>query len=303
MPLTLNISNDAVLIEGQPEPHPGDVPFANMYDITPGYLQAMQTRLVMGRDLDNRDNQTAPRVALVNEAFVHQLLPGQDPVGKRFRHQAGGDWIQIVGVVEDGKYRSLGEAPSPTIFEAMEQHWSNYQTLVARSPLTEAETTRLLRRAIGELDPTLTFFNAGSLTSALGLALFPAKLTAVVLASFGLLAVVLAATGVYGIMAYAVTRRTREIGIRMALGAAPTQVARTVLARTVLLLAVGSIVGLVLAFTGGQFFSQILYGIGAHDPITYFCAIAFMGVVAFTACWLPARRAVRIDPLTALRME
>jgi len=124
-----------------------------------------------------------------------------------------------------------------------------------------------------------------------------------VLASFGVLAVVLAATGVYGIMAYAVSRRTREIGIRMALGAAPLQVARTVLARTAMMLAVGVGIGLAMAFAGGKFFSLILYGISAHDPTTYLCAMALMSVVAFIACWLPARRAIQVDPVNALRTE
>jgi predicted permease len=303
LPLTLAISNTGIFLEGKPEPRAADVPLANIYDITPGYLPAMRTRLVAGRDLDQRDTKDAPLVALVNEAFVHQLLPGENPIGRRYRHGKAGKWIQIAGVVEDGKYRSLGEAPSPTIFEAIEQNWSPTQTLVARSPLAESETIRLLRRAVAELDPTLTIFDDGSLTSALELALFPAKLAAVVLASFGLLAVVLAATGVYGIMAYAVSRRTREIGIRMALGAAPSQVARAVLTRTALLLIVGVSVGFAMAFAGGEFFSQILYGIGAHDPLTYLCAFALMAVVAFIACWVPARRAISIDPLTALRTE
>jgi predicted permease len=303
LPLTLNISNSGIFLEGKPAPRASDVPLANMYFITPGYLQAMRTRLLAGRDLDQRDSKDAPRVALVNEAFARQLLPGEDPVGKRFRHRTDGKWIQIAGVVEDGKYRSLGETPSPTVFEPMEQVWTTGQTLVARSPLAETETTRLLRRAVAELDPSLTVFSDGSLTSALGLALFPAKLAAVVLASFGLLALVLASTGVYGIMAYAVARRTREIGIRMALGAAPSQVARVVLTRTAMLLAVGITIGFALAFTAGKFFGQILYGISAHDPLTYLCAMALMAVVAFVACWAPARRAIQLDPLKALRTE
>jgi predicted permease len=304
LPLTLNISNSPVFLEGQPEPRAGDVPSANMYFITPGYLQAMRTRLIAGRDLDQRDTKDAPLVAVVNEAFVRQLIRGGDPIGKRFRHKTADKWIQIAGVVEDGKYRSLGEATSPTVFEPMEQSWiPGQRTLVARSPLAEAETARLLRRAVGELDPSLTVFDDGSLTSALGLALFPAKLVAVVLASFGLLAVVLAATGVYGIMAYAVARRTREIGIRMALGAAPAEVARVVLTRTAMLLAAGITIGFMLAFAAGRFFGQILYGISAHDPLTYLCAIALMAAVAFVACWVPARRAIKLDPLAALRME
>jgi predicted permease len=303
LPLTLNISNNSIHIEGKPEPRASDIPLANAYIITPGYLQAMRTRLVAGRDLDQRDSKDAPRVAIVNEAFARQLLPGVDPVGKRFRHSTTGKWIQIVGVVEDGKYRSLGDLPSPTVFEPMDQIWNPGQTLVARSPLSEAETVRLLRREVLQLDPSLTVFDDGSLTSALGLALFPAKLVAVVLASFGFLAVVLAATGVYGIMAYAVSRRTREIGIRMALGAAPSEVARMVLARTAKLLAVGVAIGFALAFVSGKFFDQILYGISARDPLTYLCAIALMAAVAFVGCWVPARRAIKVDPLTALRAE
>ena len=146
-------------------------------------------------------------------------------------------------------------------------------------------------------------FEDGGLEKRLGLALFPARLVAVILASFGLLAVVLAATGVYGIMAYAVARRTREIGIRMALGAAPMQVARAVLTQTTIMLAVGVSLGLILAFASGQFFCQILYGISSHDPLTYITAFAIMSVVALIACWFPARRAIKIDPLKALRTD
>jgi predicted permease len=303
LPLTLNISNSIIYFEGKPAPRPGDAPMANMYDITTGYLKAMQTRLIAGRDFDARDTKDSPEVVLVNEAFARQLLPGEEALGKRFRTGPAGKWRQIVGVVEDGKYRSLGESPSPTVFQNMEQDWRSNATLIARSPLAEAETTRLLRRAVGELDPSLTLYDAGSLTSELALALFPARLVAVVLASFGLLAIVLAATGVYGIMAYAVSRRTREIGIRMALGAAPSQVLRVVLMRTAVLLGIGTILGLVMSYASGQFFGQILYGVSAHDPLTYGFAISLMAAVAFVACWVPARRAIKVDPLTALRTE
>jgi predicted permease len=303
LPLTLHISNSTVFIEGKPEPRPGDAPMANMYAISPGYLAAMQTRLIRGRDLDERDQKGAPRAVLVNEAFAQQLLPGEDPVGKRFRHGKQGEWRTIVGVVEDGKYRTLSDAPTPTVFQAMEQNLTLNQTVIARSALEEAETVRVMRRAVLELDPSLTIFDAGSMTSELALALFPARLVAVVLGAFGLLAVVLAATGVYGIMAYAVSRRTREIGIRMALGAAPAQVLRVVLMRTAVLLAVGTVVGFGLAYAGGQFFGQILYGVSPHDPLTYASAMGLMAGVALVACWVPARRAIRVDPLTALRTE
>jgi predicted permease len=303
LPLTLSISSNGILIEGRPEPKASETPIANMYYITPGYLQAMGTRLVAGRDFERRDTKDAPLVALVNEAFVRELLPGVDPVGKRFRHGSQDKWIQIAGVVEDGKYRSLGEAPSPTVFEDMEQNWMPGQTLVVRSRLSEADTVSLMRRTVAELDPSLTMFAEGSLQSALGLALFPARLAAAVLASFGFLAVVLAATGVYGIMAYAVSRRTREIGIRMALGAAPSAVAAMVLKRTVLLMSLGIAAGFAMAFAAGKFFALVLYGVSAHDPVTYLAAVAFMVAIGFLACWVPARRAITMDPLAALRTE
>ena len=303
VPLTPGSSSEAIYLEGKTEPRPGDVPSAFLYAITPGYIQAMHTRLIAGRDLDQRDREDAPLVALVNETFVRELLAGENSIGKRFRHNTTGNWIQIAGVVEDGKYDSLGESPKLAIFEPMAQHWRQAQTLIARSPLPEAQTLRLMRRAVLELDPSLTVFNDGSLSSTLGMALVPAKFVGVVLASFGLLAMVLAATGVYGIVSYAVSRRTREIGIRMALGAAPARVARAVLARTVKLLAVGIAAGFALAFAAEKFLDQMLYGIRAHDPLTYFCAIALMAIVAFLACWAPARRAIRIDPLAALRAE
>jgi len=303
LPLTLNISNSGIQVEGKPEARASDTPMANWYVITPGYIHSMQTKLIAGRDLDARDTKDKPLVALVNEAFAHQLVPGGDAVGKRFRQGTKGKWITIAGVVEDGMYRSLGEKPSPTVFQNMEQSWRSNTTLVARSPLAEAETAGQLRRAVAEIDPSLTIYESGSVTNELALALFPARLVAVVLGSFGLLAIVLAATGVYGIMAYAVSRRTREIGIRMALGAAPAQVLRVVLKRTAVLLAIGTVLGLAMAFAGGQFFGQILYGVSAHDPLTYTCAMALMAAVAFVACWFPARRAIRVDPLTALRME
>jgi ABC-type antimicrobial peptide transport system permease subunit len=146
-------------------------------------------------------------------------------------------------------------------------------------------------------------FDAGSLTSQLGLALLPARLVAIVLSAFGLLALVIAATGVYGIMAYAVTRRTREIGIRMALGASRGQVLHSVLSRTALLVTVGTAIGLALALGGGKAFEQILYGVSARDPLTFLMATGFMAAVAFLACLLPARRAMGVEPLTALRTE
>jgi ABC-type antimicrobial peptide transport system permease subunit len=169
--------------------------------------------------------------------------------------------------------------------------------------MPEHEAAALLRRAVLEIDPGITVTDVGSVTDQLGLALLPAKIAAYVLSAFGLLALVLAATGVYGVMAYAVSRRTREIGIRMAIGAAPVQVLRVVFSRAGMLLAIGMAAGLAMTLVGGKFFSQILYGVSARDPLTFTLAIALMVVVAIAACWFPARRAMAVDPVTALRTE
>jgi len=304
IPLSLDWNNSGVFIEGKPVPKAADVPLAAMFQIGPGYLKAMRTRLVAGRDVDDHDGPGAPQVALVNQAFVNQLLPGEDPLGKRFHiGNNGGDWYRIVGVVETGKYRSLGEAPYPAVFRGVLQEYSSYTTLVARSTLPEDRVTAMLRRAVHDLDPAITVYSSGGVTEQLGLVLLPARVAAAVLGSFGLLAIVLAATGVYGIMAYSVARRTREIGIRMALGAPRTSVLNVVLSHTALLVSVGTALGVGLSLAAGRAFSQILYGISATDPVTYGLAIVFMAVIAAIACLVPARRAMSVDPVTALRTE
>ncbi len=304
IPLSLNWNNNGVYIEGKPAPAPSDVTLAATYHVSSGYVRAVGTKLIAGRDFDERDRKGSPLVALVNEAFARQLLPGENPIGKRF-HLGGQDspLTQIIGVVEDGKYRSLGERPLTAVFASAEQEWPSNVTIVARSQMPEAQIVKLLRGVMNELDSSLPLYGAGSLTEQLALVLFPAKIAASVLSAFGLLAIVLASTGVYGIMAYAVARRTREIGIRVALGANASQVLRVVLLHTGILIVAGTVSGLALSLAAGRLFSEILYGVSATDPATYAFAIGLMALVALAACWFPARRAMRVDPVTALRTE
>ena len=304
LPLTLSISNSGVYIEGKPALKAAEVPLAAIYEVSPGYFKAAGTRIVNGRDFDQNDQKGSTLVAIANEAFVRQLLPGEDPLGKRFRFKSSsGEWTHIVGVIEDGKYRSLGEQPLPVLFLPMFQNWNMATTLVARSPQPEDQVVAMLRRAVLDLDPAISLYAEGSLTDQLGLALFRARVAAIVLGAFGVLALVLAATGVYGIMAYAVARRTREIGIRMALGAKPSQVIGSALSHTAILLAAGTGAGLAMALVAGRLVSQILYGISPSDPLTYAAAVGLMALVAFGACLFPVRRAIGIDPVTALRTE
>ncbi len=304
LPLALMINNNSVLIEGQPVPKAADRPSAGMYTSGTDYFRTLGTRLIAGREFEDRDKAGAPRVAIVNQAFAQRLLPAGNPLGKRFRYNENGPWIEIVGVAEDGKYRSLSEGPTPVVFSPMFQTPQGFTTtIVARSPLPDTQLLDLLRRTVLEMDPSMAIYDAQTLTDHLALPLFPARVAAGFLGAFGLLAVVLAATGVYGMMAYAVSRRTREIGIRMALGASASQVLGVVMGRSGMLLGVGAVAGIGIALAAGKFFAMVLYGISDKDPLTYIVATGAMVIVALAACWLPARRAIRVDPSTALRTE
>jgi len=305
MPLRIGMNSSTISMVGKPAPPVSKMKHASIYAISPDYLKAAGTRLLAGRDIDAHDRTGAPRVALVNETFVKMLLPGEPAIGKHFRFGASekSPAIEIAGIVEDGKYESLGEDPAAAVFEPLAQEYNAMTTLVARTSLPPEDAIRAIRGAAAALDPALTLFNVGSLQDQLALPLFPARVAAVVLGAFGLIAIVLAATGVFSLVVYAVSRRTREIGIRVALGAGTGQVLQLVLRRTLTLLLTGMALGAALALAAGPLLQAVLYGVGPRDPLTYLLAFLLMASVAALACWYPARRAMKIDPASALREE
>jgi predicted permease len=305
LPLRVGISMDAVWIEGKPKPAPSAMKEAAIYNISRGYLAAAGTRLVQGREIEPPDYAGSHLVALVNERFARTLLPGENPIGKHFRLGVNvtDQPIEIVGVVENGNYESLGEDPQFALFEPMGRRGPQWTTLVVRTPLPPQQAIALLRRAILKMDSELTLFNVGSLRDELGFALFPAHVAAIVLGAFGLLATVLAATGIFASMAYAVSRRTREIGIRIALGAHAGQVVASILGRTFVQCGVGVLAGAMFALSAGPLLSAVLYGISPRDPATYVSSLFLTVIVALLACWYPARRALRIHPADTLREE
>ena len=305
VPLRLGTNNGGVSAVGKPIPRSNQLRYAIIYDISPGYLAAAGTRLLAGRDIDSRDRSGGPLVAVVNRTFAQTLFPGENAIGKRFRF--GNDpkaaTCEIVGMVEDGKYESLGEDPELAVFEPLSQHYNAWTTVAMRSHLPAAQATESLRRIVLEMDASMPLFNTGSLRDQLAYPLFPARVAAVVLGAFGLIAVVLAATGVFALVAYSVSRRTREIGIRMALGADAGQVLRVVLTRTGVLSILGVVAGAALALAAGRTLSAILYDVRPDDPSTYAIVLGMMIAISSFSCWLPARRATRIDPSRSLREE
>ncbi|HYL78372.1 MAG TPA: ABC transporter permease [Bryobacteraceae bacterium] len=302
-PLSLNSSSSSIFIEGQPRPKPTDAPIAYDYTVSPDYFKTMQTRLLNGREFDLRDNRDAPRVAIVNKAFADKLLPGQEPLGKRFTIGPDNRPYQIVGLAEDGKYFSLTEHRQSAYWTPLEASYRANVSLVARTPLSSNEALRLIRAAVRELDPNVALYATGSMVDMLNLPLFPARLAASALGAFGVLAAILAATGIYGVMAYAVSRRSREIGIRMAIGASQSQVLGMIAQHAAILIGSGTVLGLGAALALGRLLGQILYGVQPTDPLTYAVVFLMMLSIAILASWIPARRAIRIDPMTSLRQE
>jgi len=304
LPLSMNFSSDQIYVEGQPQPKAADAPVAFSYSISPDYFRTMQTELRAGRDFDARDREGSKRVAIVNSAFVDKLLHGGQPLGKRFASGTpDGKPIEIVGVAQTGKYFSLAESQKPAYWVPLEIWYSPNASLVARSQLTGAQTLQLVRDAARAIDPTVALFSTGTLTQQLDMPLLPARLAASTLGAFGLLALILAASGIYGVMAYAVSRRTREIGIRMAIGASQASILGMIGRRALLLIGSGTLVGLALAVAVARLLQQILYGIEPTDPLTYASVFLMILGIAAAACGVPAFRAIHINPVTALRQE
>ncbi|HEV3458711.1 MAG TPA: ABC transporter permease [Thermoanaerobaculia bacterium] len=275
---------------------------ATVYQISPGYLGALGARLLAGRDFTWHDDARSPLVAIVNQAFARQVLGRPNAVGMRFR--AGqGPLIEVAGQVEDGRYVSITEAPRPAFFRPILQQPNETTVLVVRSALPAGEMAQQLRQAIAALDPRLPIYGLGSLRQMLGFALLPARAASIALGAFGLLALMLAATGIYGLASYSVSRRTREIGIRVAVGARPAQVLRFVLGRTALLLVVGSAAGLALGFGATKLLTSIVYLASPHDPLVLAAAALVMVAVGVAAASAPAHRALDVDPVRALRQE
>lgn len=304
VPLSLNINNNNVFVEGAPQERGANIPSTMTSAASPGFVPALGVDLLEGRDFTDEDGDTRPRAAVVNEAFARRFWPGQSALGKRFSFQGvTGPWIEVIGVMRDGKYFSLGEDPSPFIYVNLRPTDGSYLTLMVRTSSEPQAVIGALRSEFHELDSNLPVYSVRTMTEHMALPLFPARVAATLLGSFGVLALILAAIGIFGVMSYAVSQRTREIGIRMALGADAARILRLVIGQGLKLILFGLAIGLLAAFAGTRLMSSLLYGVSATDTVTFGVIALLLTGVALLACYLPARRATRVDPMIALRCE
>jgi putative ABC transport system permease protein len=268
------------------------------------YFSTMGILLLRGRDFTPQDNEGAPLAAIVNEAFARRYFDGEEALGKRLSFRgAQGPWAEIVGVARDIKYRTLGETPRPTVYVPLLQNHETGMALHVRTIGDPVSVAGAVRREVQALDQNLPVTNLQPMTAVLGSSLFAARMGAVLLAIFGLLALLLAAVGLYGVMSYTVARRTREIGIRMALGAQTGNVLRLVLKEGMALVGGGVAVGLIVAAAVTRLLASFLYGVSPLDAATFAAIPLVLALAALLATYLPARRAAKVDPMIALRYE
>jgi predicted permease len=302
VPLSIDQSSTTVYPENTTDFRPRNGYRATHYHVSPGYFHTIGTRLLAGRDFTPQDGPKSPRVGVVNQTFARRVVGMANPVGRQFLFY-NKDPVQIVGLVEDGKYESLTETPKATVFFPLPQSYTSEMMLIVRSPWPESEMAAEMRQAMARFEPNLAVYGVGGLRQMLGLVFLPMHAATIALGSFGVLALMLAITGIYGLAAYTVSRRSREIGIRLAIGARPRQVLLSVFSRIGKLVTAGAIVGLVLGFAGAGVLASIVYQASSRDPVVIAVAVLSIAAVALAAAFGPARRAMRVDPVQSLRHE
>ena len=272
-------------------------------NVGPEYSQTMQIPVLRGREFDERDTASSTAVVIVNEALASLFWPGQDPIGRRIRFRQDKDYSEVVGVVRNGKYRTLGEQPRPFVYRAAVQHGSPDLTMLIRFTGDSRPVFSAVREDARQLDSRIPVMQLQSLEDKISVSLLLPQIGATFFGLLGMLGLVLASVGLYGVIAYTASQRTHEIGIRMALGAKPLEILRLVLRQGLVLALVGVAVGLATALAVTRVLSTMLYGISATDAVTFVGISLFLLVVTMMASYIPARRAMRVDPMVALRYE
>ena len=286
----------------------GQQPVAQVNVVTSDYFKTLRVPIRMGREFNDRDVRTAPPIVVISESFAKQYFPGENPIGKRIIVNGSDSMAkpparEVVGVVADMHLISLRLAPKPQVYLPQTQFAIGSMSIFLRSPLDLKSTTAALRTAIAEIDKDVPVYRSQSLADYLSKSIAQPRLNAMLVGLFALIALLLAAAGIFGVMSYSVTQRTQEIGIRLALGAQRYDVLRLIVGQGMRFVGAGVVLGLIGVFVSTRLLQSLLFGIGATDLRTMLIVTLILGAVAFLACLLPARRATRVDPVQALRGE
>jgi predicted permease len=301
LPLTDGgIAFAAVTIDGYAPAKDEDMRL-NYETVGPQYFQTMRIPLVRGREFDERDQEGAPGVVIINETMARRYWPGGDPLGRRLKLTK--DWLEIVGIAKDVKNRSLSEGPRPFLYLPLLQDYRSNMILVARTAVGPEKMFPPVRAEVATLDPEIPMFDAKTLEEHIGISLFLQRMAATLLSIFGLLALSLSAIGLYGVMSYSVSQRTRELGIRISVGAERRDIFKLIVGQGLALSIVGLLCGLVVALAVTRLTANLLYGVSATDPATFIAIALLLLCVTLLACYFPARRATKVDPMIALRVE
>lgn len=301
-PLYYGANDTSVFSDTTSDLRPSNATDTKIYKISPGYFAAARTTMLAGRDLSWHDDKNTPRVAVVNREFAGKILGTPDnPIGRYFKG-SDGVRVEVVGMVEDGKYASLTESPQPAMFLPEAQSPSSITTLIVRSSRDTQEMSTAIKATLHKLDSGLPV-DVETWNHELDGELFAARMATISLSVLGIMGAVLAITGIFGMAAYSVSKRLRELGIRIALGAQKAEVLRAALGRAVRLLAIGSVAGLVVGLLATKVLAYIVYQATPRDPLVFTGVVLIMSLLGLLATWIPAQRALSVDPLILLREE
>jgi predicted permease len=308
VPLTDDHNRTDVTIEGMALPKPGSYPHPDYHIISPDYARTLGIPLLRGRTFTDADDEKAPPVGMINANVARQFFPNEDPLGKRFMFghpssTSSSKWLTIVGVVADTKLYGLANPARLEVYVPFRQSPTTTMSLLVKSGVDPAALTSAIRGAVGSIDKDQPIFAISTMKELLSNSVATRRMTLVLLGLFGALALVLGAIGIYGVISYSVAQRTREIGVRMALGAPRLGVFQLVIGQGMRLAGIGIVVGIAAAFGLARLMSSLLYAVNAADFETFAGVAILLTLVAFAACYIPARRAMRVDPMVALRYE
>jgi len=303
LPLTLNLSGSDFRIEGRPDPEPGTEVIIHTRSVSPGYFGTLGIRLIKGRDFTDRDNSDAPKVAVINSDLSRTHFSGEDPLGKRITFDEGGSWISIAGVIDDVKQLGQDSSAQPEVYFPYAQATHPSMSIVVRTASNPSSLVAAMKSQIQGIDQDLPVADVSTMEQLLSQSVSGRRFNMLLLTVFAVAALVLAAVGIYGVMSYSVSQRTHEIGIRMALGAQTSEVLKLVVRHGMFLTLAGLAVGFVASLLLTQLMSSMLFGVTATDPITFAAVSVLLAGVALGACFVPARRAAKVDPMVALRHE